>query len=154
VALSLLLPGAMVVERRGETGLPAPRQCAHRPVSSDVGGGGSIRCSGVDLGRGWEQGGMEGGEGELFCFGFLETVSLCGSYYAGTLNPASASTVLELQVCTTIVGKATLSGQCQLSRNGSQGQLTSNEPDGVSPMGLAFLGLKNPGKAGHGGVRL
>lgn len=95
-----------------------------------------------------------GGKGALFCFGFLETVSPCGSYYPGTLNPASVSTVLELQVWPTIVGKATLSGQCQLSRNDSQGQLTSNEPDRVGPMGLGFLGLKNPGKdraAGGGG---
>lgn len=33
-----------------------------------------------------------------------------------------------------------------LNRNGSQGQLTSDEPVGVGPMGLGFLGLKNPGK--------
>lgn len=91
------------------------------------------------------------GEGELFCFGFLETVSLCGSYYPQTLNPASAFTVLELQVCITIVGKTTLSGQCQLSSNGSQVQLTSNEPVGVGPMELGFLGLKNPGKDGAAG---
>lgn len=27
-----------------------------------------------------------------------------------------------------------------------KGPLTSNEPVGVGPMGLGFLGLKNPGK--------
>lgn len=35
----------------------------------------------VDLGGGWEWGGM--GRVELFCFGFPETVSLFGSYCPG-----------------------------------------------------------------------
>lgn len=149
MVLSLLLPGERVAERRGETGLLAPIQCARHPASIDMEWKGSVSLHsggfGDEVGVGGE--GLEAwGRVELVCFGFLETVSLCGSHYPGTLNPASASTGLELQACTTMVGKTTLSGQCQLRRNGSQGQLTSNEPVGVGPMGLGFLGLKNPRK--------
>lgn len=52
MVLSLLLPGARVVERRGGTGLPAPKQCARHPASIDMEWKGLSACIQVGLGVG------------------------------------------------------------------------------------------------------